>query len=80
MTPVWRLVTFDILGSTNILHNSVLNIFCAQMFTPQISEAAIYHNDIYDLCSISTCILAKQIDGLHYFAKGLTGKAMSNTC
>lgn len=53
-------ITFDILGDKEILPISVLNILYAQMFTPQISEAEAEEEDIYELCSVAACILAKK--------------------
>jgi len=50
------------------------------MFTPQISEAEADEEDIYELCFIAACILAKNCYALHYLRKSLTGKAMSITC
>ncbi len=41
-------VTCDILGDKDILPHSVLNILYALMFTPQISEAVLDDDDIYD--------------------------------
>ncbi len=73
-------IIFDILGDKSILPISVLNILYAQIFTPQISEAEAEEESIFELCSIAACIRAEKIDALHYFGKGLTGRAMSITC
>jgi hypothetical protein len=40
------------------------------MFTPQISEAEAEEEDVYELCSVAACILAKNIEALHYFGNG----------
>ena len=54
-------ITFDILGDKSILPVNVLSILYAQMFTPQVSEAESDEDDIYKLCSVAACILAKKI-------------------
>jgi hypothetical protein len=53
-------ITFDILGNKSILPVNVLSILYAQIFTPQVSEAESDEDDIYDLCSVAACILAKK--------------------
>jgi hypothetical protein len=63
-------ITFDILGNKSILTINVLSILYAQMFTPQVSEAESDEDDIYELCSVAACILAKKFFALHYFGKG----------
>ena len=71
-------ITFDILGDKSILPISVLNILYAQMFTPQISEAEADEEDIYELCSVAACILAKNFRASPLFRERLNWESHVN--